>query len=299
MALRYADRVKESTSNRPATSATAFNLGGPRTGFQSFTAAIGNGSRCVACAQAIDSSGNPAGAWQIFVGTVTDAATDTLSQDYLISSSSGSFVDWSATGEDSSPDVFIVSPAAIASQRELMSDTTRWLTTMWQFPVESAFFQVDKHIAQPVFVPEPCLLTGLRMNWTAGSAVGRKCIIGVYDDTGGYPGGKVAQSAELDGASTGIKSDVSLSVFLKGGRYWLTWLGNNNAASYSGKGSSNIGIGVSSWIFGAQDGTFTLNQGPIQVDLTYTTTLPSVYGTTGKTTRSSDFPMIQYKLSAF
>ena len=180
-----------------------------------------------------------------------------------------------------------------------MSDTTRWLTAMWQFQVESAFFQLDRHIAQPIFVPEPCLLTGLRMNWTAGAAAGRKCIIGIYDDAGGYPGGKVTQSAELDGTTTGVKSDTSLSVFLKGGRYWLTWLGNNNAGQYSGKGASSIGIGVSSWVFGAQDGAFAQNQGPIQVDLTYTTTLPSTYGTTGKTTRTADFPMIQYKLSPF
>ena len=80
MALRYADRVKEITGNKPASSATAFTLAGPRTGFQGFAAAIGNNSRCVVCAQKIDGNGNPAGAWQVFVGTVTDASPDTLSR---------------------------------------------------------------------------------------------------------------------------------------------------------------------------------------------------------------------------
>lgn len=104
-------RAYETTTNKPASAATAFTLGGPKTGFRGFVAAIGNAKKCAYIAQKVDGSGTPTGAWELAEGTVTDAAPDTLSRGKLIASSTGSFIDWSATGEDASPDVFQVEVA--------------------------------------------------------------------------------------------------------------------------------------------------------------------------------------------
>lgn len=298
MALRYADRVKESTSNKPASPATAFSLGGPRTGFQSFVSGVGNAHRCVACAQKIDGNGNPAGAWQVFVGTVTDAAPDTLSQDYLISSSSGGFIDWSATGENSSPDVFVVHPAAQSVCSPHMEG--RWLAPLWNYALEAAFFQINELIAMPVVIPEPCLLTGLRFEMISGAA-GAKAVLGLYDDLGGYPGAKLDQSsAEHDCSTTGIKTYVptGAGTFLKPGRAWLAWIGNANAPQYRGLGPSNANIGVTSHHYGAQAGAFTLNDGVIARAQTYSATMPASFPS-GGTARTAHFPMLQYKLDYF
>ena len=94
MAFKYADRVKETTSNKPVGGGTpgAFNLGGAKTGFQTFVAGVATTNTCVACAQQVDANGNPSGAWEIFTGTVTAAAPDTLSRDTLISSATGAFL---------------------------------------------------------------------------------------------------------------------------------------------------------------------------------------------------------------
>lgn len=108
MAYRIGNNAQETTSNKPASSATAFNLSGATTGRRGIVAAIGDGNSATFIAQKVDANNNPSGAWQIFIGTVTDAATDTVSQTTLVASSSGSFIDWSATGENSSPLITVV-----------------------------------------------------------------------------------------------------------------------------------------------------------------------------------------------
>jgi hypothetical protein len=298
MALRYAERVKESTNNKPANAGTAFSLGGARTGFRSFVAAIGNGNRCVACAQKIDGNGNPAGAWQVFIGTVTDAPVDMLSQDHLISSSTGGFIDWSASGENSAPDVFVIHPAAQSIQTPHMKG--RWLTTLWNYTLEGGFFQVNRLLAFPIVVPEPCLLTGLRFEVT-GTSSGAKAVLGIYDDLGGYPGTKLDQSsAEHDCSTTGVKTYVpgGAGTFIRPGRAWIVWMSNNNMASYRGLGASNPGIGVSSHLYGAGNATFTLNDGCLEKDHAYSATMPATFPA-GGASRNNNFPMLQYRLDFF
>jgi len=93
MAFAVADRVKESTTS---TGTGTINLGGTSDGFQTFVSGIGDGNTTY---YAI--SHQTAAEFEVGIGTVTDAATDTLSRDTIISSSNGgSAVDFSAGDKD-------------------------------------------------------------------------------------------------------------------------------------------------------------------------------------------------------
>jgi hypothetical protein len=89
MALVLKDRVKETTTT---TGTGTIDLAGAATGFEGFVSAVGSGNSCYyAILDANDS------AWEVGTGTVTDAATDTLSRDTVLeSSNSDSKVDLSA-----------------------------------------------------------------------------------------------------------------------------------------------------------------------------------------------------------
>jgi hypothetical protein len=102
MALVVNDRVKEtSTTNGTGT----FDLGGAVSGFESFVTAIGNGNTTYY------SIVNENGEFEVGLGTVTDAATDTLSRDTVISSSnSDALVNFSAGTKN----VFCTLPASKA-----------------------------------------------------------------------------------------------------------------------------------------------------------------------------------------
>jgi len=81
MAFQIADRVKETTST---TGTGTLDLGGAVSQFQTFVAGIGNGN------ETYYSIEDPTGTdWEVGIGTVTDAAPDTLSRDTVISSSNG------------------------------------------------------------------------------------------------------------------------------------------------------------------------------------------------------------------
>lgn len=95
---KIADRVKETT----ATVGTGtYDLGGAVAGFQGFVAALGTGAMCYYCV----TNGTD---WEVGKGTITDAATDTLSRDEILGSSNvNAAVNW-GTG---TKDVFITAPA--------------------------------------------------------------------------------------------------------------------------------------------------------------------------------------------
>lgn len=88
MALKVNDRVKETTTT---TGTGTLNLGGAATNFQTFVSGIGDGNKTFYAI--VDDTNN---AWEVGIGTVTDAATDTLSRDTILSSSTGSAVSFSA-----------------------------------------------------------------------------------------------------------------------------------------------------------------------------------------------------------
>ena len=100
MALVLNDRVRETTTS---TGTGTINLAGATNGFEGFVTGIGTTNTTY---YAISVSG---GDWEVGIGTVTDAATDTLSRDTVISNSSGntSKIDFAA-GEK---DVFCTIPA--------------------------------------------------------------------------------------------------------------------------------------------------------------------------------------------
>ena len=89
MAFALNDRVKETSTT---TGTGTFDLAGAETGFESFVSGIGNGNITY---YAISNDGTAE--FEVGFGTVTDAATDTLSRDTIISSSnSDALVDFSA-----------------------------------------------------------------------------------------------------------------------------------------------------------------------------------------------------------
>jgi hypothetical protein len=93
MAFQVADRVKETTTT---TGTGTIDLGGAIAGFQTFVAGIGNGNETYY----VITDPNT-GDYEVGVGTVTDAATDTLSRDSVISSSnSDSLVNFGAGSKD-------------------------------------------------------------------------------------------------------------------------------------------------------------------------------------------------------
>jgi hypothetical protein len=79
MALVINDRVKETSTT---TGTGTFDLAGAETGYEGFVAGVGNGNTTYYAIEL-----NSAGEWEVGIGTVTDAATDTLSRDTIISSS--------------------------------------------------------------------------------------------------------------------------------------------------------------------------------------------------------------------
>ena len=79
MALVLKDRVKETTTS---TGSGTIDLAGAATGFEGFVSAVGSGNACYYTI--LDANGS---AWEVGIGTVTDAATDTLSRDTILESS--------------------------------------------------------------------------------------------------------------------------------------------------------------------------------------------------------------------
>tara|TARA_B100001113_G_scaffold22950_1_gene16823 strand:+ start:213 stop:1835 length:1623 start_codon:yes stop_codon:yes gene_type:complete len=103
MAFVVNDRVKETTAT---TGTGTVNLEGAEVGFETFVAGIGNTNTTYYCIQAQGGS-----AFEIGVGTVTDATPDTLSRTSVISSSNAdSLVDFGAGTKD----VFCTLPASKA-----------------------------------------------------------------------------------------------------------------------------------------------------------------------------------------
>ena len=79
MAFVLNDRVKQTSTT---TGTGTFSLTGTETGFETFVTGIGDGNSCF---YAIANDGTSE--FEVGIGTVTDAATDTLSRDTVISSS--------------------------------------------------------------------------------------------------------------------------------------------------------------------------------------------------------------------
>lgn len=102
MALAYADRVQETSTT---TGTGTYSLAGAVAGFRTFVAGIGDTNICYYCAT--DNTD-----WEVGLGTVTDAATDTLSRTTILASSNaGAAVNWAAGTRN----IFCTIPATIVS----------------------------------------------------------------------------------------------------------------------------------------------------------------------------------------
>ncbi len=101
MALKLNDRVKETSTT---TGTGTLDLSGAVTAFETFVAGIGDGNTTYYAIVNRDED-----EWEVGLGTVTDASTDTLARTTVISSSnSDSAVDFSAGTKD----VFCTLPAS-------------------------------------------------------------------------------------------------------------------------------------------------------------------------------------------
>jgi len=116
MALVINDRVKETSTT---TGTGTFNLAGASQDFESFVSGIGTGNTTYYC---ITNTGS--NEFEVGIGTVTDAATDTLSRDTVISSSnSDALVDFSVGTKT----VICTYPASKAPSAGM--DATSYVTT--------------------------------------------------------------------------------------------------------------------------------------------------------------------------
>ena len=112
MALVINDRVKESSTT---TGTGTFNLAGVVSGFEGFVAGIGTTNTTY---YTIFNQGTTE--WEVGLGTVTDAATDPLSRDTIISSSNG---DAAVNFTGGTKDVFCTLPASKAVYLNASGDT--------------------------------------------------------------------------------------------------------------------------------------------------------------------------------
>ena len=103
MALVINDRVKESSTT---TGTGTFDLAGVVSCFEGFVAGIGTGNTTY---YTIFNQGTTE--WEVGLGTVTDAATDTLARTTVISSSNG---DAAVNFTSGTKDVFCTLPASKA-----------------------------------------------------------------------------------------------------------------------------------------------------------------------------------------
>ena len=101
MALVINDRVKETSTT---TGTGTLNLAGASSGFVTFVAGIGNSNTTY---YAIHEQGT--NNWEVGIGTVTDAATDTLARTTVLNNSVGSTAKINFSG---TLDVFCTMPAS-------------------------------------------------------------------------------------------------------------------------------------------------------------------------------------------
>jgi hypothetical protein len=112
MALVLKDRVKETSSTAGA---GTIDLDGAVTGFEGFVSAVGNGNVCYYAIQ--DGDGI---AWEVGVGTITDAAPDTLARNTILASSNSDNVVTLSAGTHT---VFLTYPAEKSVYRNLNDQT--------------------------------------------------------------------------------------------------------------------------------------------------------------------------------
>lgn len=133
MALIVADRVKETATT---TGTGAFTLAGAMTGYRAFSAVCATADTCYYTIQAVDADGVPTGAWEVGLGTYSSA--NTLTRTTVLSSSTGSAVDFSAGAKQvwidlAASQVNSISPKITSLQRSTNQSiaNSSWTTVSW------------------------------------------------------------------------------------------------------------------------------------------------------------------------
>jgi len=289
----FAELVKEQASNKPLDTPVAFNLGGAETGFRTIVAGIATGQQAIFRAYEIDADGNPAGAWEIFSGLVTDATPDTLARSYLIDSSTGSWIDWSGTGVDASPMIELTA----------MGDSTVGEGSTFQ-TTDTAFGHHDANdyhpsqyltvpainilTANPIFIPYPILLKRFRCRVNQDGDSGQEFRICLYDsDHTMLPDVLVANSENLDvgvgsAGTTWVEDSTDLDVFVKPGLYWMAGHAEVSQGNMWGVRTTDTNKGASStfWL-PHDDSNFGYPQSHIQSETkTFSSGAPATWGST-------------------
>lgn len=160
MALVVNDRVKETSTT---TGTGTLNLAGAVQDFEGFVAGIGTGNTTY---YSIVNTGT--GEFEVGIGTVTDAATDTLSRDTIISSSnSDAAVNFSAGTKD----VFCTLPASKAVVEDENNDVTlpADLTIGANIDVSSGGAKIKLAGSYPVGINNVALGSNAGANLNSGS----------------------------------------------------------------------------------------------------------------------------------
>jgi hypothetical protein len=124
MAIMLGDRIKETSIS---TGTGTINLDGPVSNFRGFVSGIGTGNPCY-----YTIVHQTVAEWEVGIGTVTDAAPDTLSRtSVLASSNAGALVNFSAGTKD----VFVTIPAvAITGKRQIWIDAASMIPRLTNGP---------------------------------------------------------------------------------------------------------------------------------------------------------------------
>lgn len=152
-----ADRCKETTTT---TGTGTVSLAGASTGYRTLVAGIGTGNQCY-----YSIAHQTLGEWEVGIGTVTDAATDTLSRTTILASSNaGAAVNFSAGTKD----VFVTAPAAVlptAEQKAALVGSSGTPTGNNPFVTST-----DPRLAPVSFPSSPgtYLVSGATVTWVSG-----------------------------------------------------------------------------------------------------------------------------------
>jgi len=195
MALVLNDRVKETSVT---TSTGTFDLDGAVTGFEGFVAGIATGNTTYYCI-----AHTTADEWEVGLGTVTDAATDTLSRDTVISSSNS---DGKVVFTSGTKDVFCTFPAS-----KTMDMT---LTTAGDILYASAA-NTPARLAKGSDTEVLTLASGVP-SWAAPTVGDITAVTAGTGLTGGGTSGDVTLNIDTTGVSATSYTNTSLTVNAQG-----------------------------------------------------------------------------------
>ena len=195
MALVLNDRVKETSTT---TGTGTLDLDGAVTGFEGFVAGIATGNTTYYCI-----AHTTADEWEVGLGTVTDAGTDTLSRDTVISSSNS---DGKVVFTAGTKDVFCTEPA---------SKTMEMLMTAAGDIIYSSAANTPARLAKGSDTEVLTLASGVP-SWaapTVGDITGVTAGTGL---TGGGTSGTVTLTIDTTGVSAGSYTNTDLTVDAQG-----------------------------------------------------------------------------------